>query len=97
MVQDFKSDKKLPLFYSSKLLTVTQTLTAGPNAGIIQSCPHSNIVRDVVFFLLGESPASEFYVPTYRNTQTVPSSQLVQAAYTTYEDGTGRVFRNVGK
>jgi hypothetical protein len=34
----------------------------------------------VVFFLLGKSPASEFCVPE---------------AYTTFEDGTDRMFRNV--
>jgi hypothetical protein len=28
--------------------------------------------RIVVFFLLDESPASEFYVPTFRNTLSVP-------------------------
>jgi len=27
-----------------------------------------------VFFLLGDSPSSEFYVPTFRNTLSVPSS-----------------------
>ena len=32
------------------------------------------LVLNVVFFLLGESPASEFYVPTFRNTLPVPSS-----------------------
>jgi len=31
-------------------------------------------VLNVVFFLLGESPASEFYLPTFRNTLPVPSS-----------------------
>jgi hypothetical protein len=35
------------------------------------------------------SPASEFYMPTFRN--TVLSSYL-----SAYEDGTDRVFRNVG-
>jgi hypothetical protein len=40
-------------------------------------------VLNIVFFLLVDSPAS------------VPSSQVVYA-YTTYEDGTNRVFRNVG-
>jgi hypothetical protein len=29
-------------------------------------------VLNIAFFLLGDSPASEFYVPTFRN--TVPSS-----------------------
>ena len=28
----------------------------------------------VVFFLSGDSPASEFYVPTFRSTLSVPSS-----------------------
>ena len=38
----------------------------------------------VVFFLLGDTPASEFYVPTFRNMLSVPSSKY------------GTVFRNVG-
>ena len=33
-------------------------------------CP----VLNVVCFLLGNSPASEFYMPTFRNTLSVPSS-----------------------
>jgi len=28
----------------------------------------------VVFFLLGSTPAPEFYVPTFRNTASVPTS-----------------------
>jgi len=37
----------------------------------------SNFLRvlNVVYFLLGNSPASEFYMPTFRNTLSVPSSQ----------------------
>jgi hypothetical protein len=35
----------------------------------------------VVFFLLGDFPGSEFYVPTVGNDLSVPS-------YTIYEDGT---------
>jgi len=31
-------------------------------------------VLKVVSFLLGNSPASEFYMPTFRNTLSVPSS-----------------------
>jgi hypothetical protein len=42
-------------------------------------------VLKVVFFLLGDSPASEFYVLTFRNTLSVPSSW---AAYTAYQDQT---------
>jgi len=30
-------------------------------------------VLNVVFFLLGDSSASEFYMPTFRNTLSVPS------------------------
>jgi hypothetical protein len=31
-------------------------------------------VLNVVFLLLGDSPAPEFYMPTFRNTLLVPSS-----------------------
>ena len=31
-------------------------------------------VLNIVCFLLGNSPASEFYMPTFRNTLSVPSS-----------------------
>jgi hypothetical protein len=48
-------------------------------------------VLNVVCFLLGNSPASEFYVPTFRNTLSVPSSYAGR-----YEDGTDGVFRNIG-
>jgi hypothetical protein len=34
-------------------------------------------VRRVVFFLLGDSPVTEFYVLTFRNTLSVPSSEVV--------------------
>ena len=40
----------------------------------------------VVCFLLGNSPASEFYMPTFRNNLSVPSSYLPA-----YEDGTDSV------
>jgi len=46
-----------------------------------------NKIFIVVCFLLGDSPASEMYMPTFRNTLFhLPA----------YEDGTDRVFRNVG-
>jgi len=32
------------------------------------------LVLNVLFFLLGDSPESEFYVPTFRNTLPVASS-----------------------
>jgi hypothetical protein len=34
----------------------------------------SRRIHDIVCFLLGNSPASEFYMPTFRNTLSVPSS-----------------------
>jgi hypothetical protein len=35
------------------------------------------LVLNVVLFFGEESPASEFYVPTYRNTLRVPSSLVI--------------------
>jgi len=43
-------------------------------------------VLNVAFFLFGDSTVSEFYVPTFQNTLSVPSSKEC-GAYTTYEDG----------
>jgi hypothetical protein len=40
-----------------------------------------------VFFLLGASLVSEFYVPTFRNTLSVASSQVAFVFHTTYEEG----------
>jgi len=48
------------------------------------------LVLNVLCFFLGNSPASEFNMPTFRNNLSVPS------LYAAYEDGTDRVFRNVG-
>jgi len=45
-------------------------------------------IKFVVFFLLGDSPASEFYVPTFWNTLNSIFIGGVCPAYTTYEDGT---------
>ena len=36
-------------------------------------CEQGNEIK-VVSFLLGDSPTSEFYVPMFRNTLSVPSS-----------------------
>ena len=41
---------------------------------------------NVVLFPLGNSAASEFYVPTFRN--TLFCFIFIGCAYTTYEDGT---------
>jgi len=48
-------------------------------------------VLNAVYFLLSNSLVSEFYMPTFQNTLSVPSSQAG-----TYEDGTDRAFSNVG-
>jgi len=45
-------------------------------------------ISNLLCFLLGNSPASEFYMPTFRNSLSVPSSYE--------EDRTERVFRNAG-
>ena len=52
----------------------------------------------VVCFILGYSPASEFCVPTFRNTLFHLHRQVVvgRTQPPLYEDGTYRVFRNVG-
>ena len=56
-------------------------------------------VVNVVFFLLDDSSASEFYIPTFRNTlfhlhisceQEVPGNLL---GHKTYEDGTDSVLK----
>jgi hypothetical protein len=39
----------------------------------------------VIFFLLGDMPASEFYLPTFRNTSIFISGV---SPYTAYKDGT---------
>jgi hypothetical protein len=36
-------------------------------------------VLNVVYFLLGNSPASEFYMPTFRNSLSVPPMKMEQA------------------
>jgi hypothetical protein len=40
---------------------------------------NSRRVLNVVFFLLGDSPSSEFYVQTFRDTLSVTSSSVVSA------------------
>ena len=58
----------------------------------------------IVCNLLGISPASDYcWMPTFRNTLSVPSSKAgyevwssLHTSYPAFEDGTDRVFRNVG-
>jgi len=49
----------------------------------------------VLCFLLGNSPASELCMPAFRNTLSVPSSKADKYLLA-YEDGTDKVFGNVG-
>jgi hypothetical protein len=56
-------------------------------------------VLNVLCFLLGNSPASEFYMPTFRNTLFHLHRQVVMkdSSYIhAYEDGRDRVLRNIG-
>jgi len=48
----------------------------------------------VLCFLVGNSAASEFYMPTFRNTLFHLNRQVGHLP--AYEDGTDGVFRNVG-
>ena len=43
----------------------------------------------VVCFLLGNSPVSEFYMPMFRNTLSVPSSQAGRCRMTKFENSWG--------
>jgi len=62
----------------------------------------SDFRRDlnIVYFLLGISPASNFSWPTFRNPVPVPSSKAgctVYSLHPAFEDGTDTGFRNVGQ
>jgi len=52
-------------------------------------------VLNVFCFLPGNSPVSEFYMPTFRNTLFHLHRQM-SVHLSAYEDWTDRVFRNVG-
>jgi len=55
-------------------------------------------VLNVVCFLLGDSPSSEFYMPTFRNTLFHLHKQVGVNSDSSYLPayGDGRVFRNLG-
>jgi hypothetical protein len=46
----------------------------------------TNKTEDVVCFHLGNSPASEFYMPTFQNTLSVPSSKAGRCRMTKFEN-----------
>jgi len=51
---------------------------------------------NIVYFLLGISPASNCSRPTFRNPVSVPSSRAGCTVHSALEDGTDTGFRNVG-
>ena len=73
---------------ASKLSTVSfmiKSLKEILSTNIIQNLISSfRRVQNVVCFLLGDSPASDLYIPTFRNTLSVLSSKA-------FEDGTDSV------
>ena len=56
----------LPTCFSLMLNTVQHVTRTKPNPFLLIA--NSRLARNVVFFLPGDSPASEFYMPTFRNT-----------------------------
>jgi hypothetical protein len=60
------------LFYPS--YENTQYFENGLNAEVFFLISNFRSVLNVVCFLLGNSPASEFYMPTFRNTLSLPFS-----------------------
>jgi hypothetical protein len=70
--------KKISKIEKFAQVTVTyyQKIITGENVAKYIEFLISNFRRvpNVVCFLLGNSPATEFYMPTFRNTISVPSS-----------------------
>ena len=64
----------------------------------ILGCPASRNKCKVICLILGNSPESEFYIPTFRNTLFRLHRRIgVEILHlSAYEDGTDRVFWNVG-
>ena len=67
----------------SHLTTKSRFTVSCPKRGVqfkrlcdLHSCTFSITVLNVVFFLLGKSATSKFYVSTFRNTLSVASSQV---------------------
>ena len=90
-----------PYFHNQFVVTVDQSgcllffySAANYKAPISLHVAEPETWQEFVCFLLGNSPASEFYMPTFQNTLSVPSS-WVDRYLSAYEDGTDRVFRNV--
>jgi len=61
----------ISFFYSPSEVEKKTALVHDRNVFLISNFRR---VMNVVCFLLGDSRASEFYMPTFRNTVSVPSS-----------------------
>ena len=46
----------------------------GNSLSTLDELGQAYLLHDVVCFLLGNSPVSEFYVPMFQNTPSIPSS-----------------------
>jgi len=82
---------KAPYFISPE--TIKHRRALAKLVGRISNFRH---VLNVVFLLVHNSPTSEFYVPTFRNSSIFIDGVSIHPAYTAYEGGTDKVFRNVG-
>jgi hypothetical protein len=60
--------------FHNMLTLLQQNVSHMTNVNRRSARKFQNISLVVVCFLLGDSPASEFYKPTFRNTLSVPSS-----------------------
>ena len=84
---------KLNFIMLSSRLSVTHTICLHFHFFLISNFRR---VLNLVYTLLGISPASDCGLPTFRNPLSVPSSRL-HTLHQALEDGTDRGFRNVGK
>jgi hypothetical protein len=71
-----QSEGSLPCLQKPATCLSSQPDQSSALQSLISNLGH---VLNVVFFLLGDTPVSEFYMPTFRNTLSVPSSQLVSS------------------
>ena len=85
-----------PQFRQRLSLCIIQLATCfGSKTVKIGLITNKNKYWKFVFFLLGDSKTSEFYVPKFQNTLSVPSSQVVLLT-PPMKIQQKRVFRNVG-
>ena len=88
------------MLISANQLTVSKNERANCDSGLFENLHNIFIIflssnfrcfSNAACFLLVNSPAFELYMPMFRNTSSVPSSREGR-----HEDGTDRMFRNVG-